>query len=134
MPLKFWDEAFLVATFLINRTPSRVISYETPLERLYKVQPNYASLQVFGCACWSNLRSYKQHKLQFRSKECVFLGYGNLHKGFMCLDVAIGRIYISLDVTFYEEVFPFSKLHLNTGAKLRSEVHLLPDLFPVQQV
>jgi hypothetical protein len=34
MPLKFWDEAFFTATFLINRTPSRVISYETPLEHL----------------------------------------------------------------------------------------------------
>jgi hypothetical protein len=31
MPLKFWDEAFLAATFLINRTPSKVISYASPL-------------------------------------------------------------------------------------------------------
>jgi hypothetical protein len=27
MPLKFWDEAFLAATFLINRTPSKVINF-----------------------------------------------------------------------------------------------------------
>jgi hypothetical protein len=133
MPIKLWNEAFLAATFLINRTPIRVISYKT-LEHLYKVQPNYASLQIFGCACWPNLRPYNQRKLQFRSKECVFLGYSNLHKGFKCLDVDTGRIYISSDVTFDEEVFPFSKLHLNAGAKLRSEVHLLPDLFPVQPV
>jgi hypothetical protein len=26
MPLKLWDEAYLTAIFLINRTPSRVIS------------------------------------------------------------------------------------------------------------
>jgi hypothetical protein len=65
MPLKFWDEAFLAVTFIINRTPSRVISYETPLEHLYKVQPNYASIQIFGCACWPNLRPYNQCKLQF---------------------------------------------------------------------
>jgi hypothetical protein len=32
MPLKFWYEAFLAATFLINRTPSKVISYTSPLE------------------------------------------------------------------------------------------------------
>jgi hypothetical protein len=134
MHLKFWDEAFLAATFLINRSPSRIISYETPLECLYKVQPNYASLRVFGCACWPNLRSYNQCKLQQRSKECVFLGYSNLQKGFKCLVVATGRIYISRNVTFDEDVFPFSKLHLNEGAKLRSEVHVLPDLFPVQPV
>jgi hypothetical protein len=95
MPLKFWDEVFLADTFLINRTPSKVISYSTPIERLYKVKSSYTSLRVFGCACWSNLRSYNQRKLQFRSKECVFLGYSNLHKGFKCLDVSMGRIYIS---------------------------------------
>jgi IS30 family transposase len=32
MPLKFWDEVFLATTFLINRTPSKVIGYQTPLE------------------------------------------------------------------------------------------------------
>jgi hypothetical protein len=126
MPLKFYDEAFLATTFLINHTPSKVISYATPLEHLYKIQPNYTSLCIFGCACWPNMRPYNQHKLQFRSKECVFLGYSNLHKGFKCLDVATGRIYISQDVIFDEEVFPFSKLHPNVGARLRSEVQILP--------
>lgn len=107
MPLKFWDEAFLAATFLINRTPSKVISYATPLERIFKVQPDYSSLRIFGCVCWPNLRPYKQHKLQFRSKECVFLGYSNLHKGFKCLDIATSRIYISRDVIFMKEFFLF---------------------------
>jgi histone deacetylase 1/2 len=30
MPLKFWDEAFLNATFLINLVPSKVLNFETP--------------------------------------------------------------------------------------------------------
>jgi hypothetical protein len=60
----------------------------------------------------------------------VFLGYSNLHKGFKYLDVATGRVYISRYVTFDEDVFPFAKLHLNAGAKLQSNIQLLPDLFP----
>jgi hypothetical protein len=125
MPLKFWDEAFLAATFLINRTPSRVIDFETPLDRLYHTKPDYTALRIFGCACWPNLRPYNKHKLAFRSKECVFLGYSNLHKGFKCLDISSGRIYISRDVIFDENVFPFSRLHENAGARLRSEILLL---------
>jgi histone deacetylase 1/2 len=73
MPLKYWVEAFLATTFLINRTPSKVINFEIPLERLYHTKPDYTSLRVFGCACWPNLRPYNTHKLAFCCKECVFL-------------------------------------------------------------
>ncbi|WVZ95434.1 LOW QUALITY PROTEIN: hypothetical protein U9M48_041200 [Paspalum notatum var. saurae] len=121
-PLKFWDEAFLAATFLINRTPSKVIQFETPLERLFQTKPDYSSLRIFGCACWPNLRPYNHRMLQFRSKD-------NIHKGFKCLDVSTGRVYISRDVVFDENVFPFSKLHSNAGATLKSEISLLPPSF-----
>jgi histone deacetylase 1/2 len=91
IPLKYWDEAFLTATFLINVLPSKVINFETPTERLLQVTPNYDGLRVFGCACWPNLRPYNKRKLAFRSKRCVFLGYSPLHKGFKCLDVSTGH-------------------------------------------
>jgi histone deacetylase 1/2 len=81
MPLKFWDEAFLTTTYLINRTPNRVLNFSTPLQKLEGGNPNYSFLRVFGCACWSNLRPYNKHKIQFRSKECTFLGYSTMHKG-----------------------------------------------------
>ena len=51
MPLKFWDEAFLMATYLINLLPSKVINFETPVQHLLKESPNYDSLRIFGCAC-----------------------------------------------------------------------------------
>jgi hypothetical protein len=110
MPIKFWDEAFLTATYLINRLPTRVIDNMCPLERLFNSPPNYSLLRVFGCSCWPNLRPYNKIKLSFRSKECVFLGYSSLHKGYKCLDPDSGRVYISRDVTFDENIFPFSKL------------------------
>nr|CAD1841078.1 unnamed protein product [Ananas comosus var. bracteatus] len=54
-----------------------------------------------------------------------------MHKGFKCLDVATGRVYISRDVVFDEDVFPFSKLHPNAGARLKSDTLLLsPTLVP----
>lgn len=126
MPLKFRGEAFLTATYLINRTPSRVLNYDTPLERLFHTKPKYSSLRAFGCACWQNLHPYNKRKLEFRSKECAFLGYSNLHKGFKCLDVKTGRVYISRDVVFDENVFPLTKLHPHAGSRLASEILLLP--------
>jgi hypothetical protein len=131
MPLKYWDESFAKATYLINRTPSRVIEYQTPLQKLSGDMPDYSTLCVFSCACWPNLRPYNTRKLAFRSTDCVFVGYSNLHKGYKCLDVANGRIYISRYVIFDEIVFPFSELNPNAGAHLRSDITLLhPTLIP----
>lgn len=56
----------------------------------------------------------------------MFPGFSNLHKGFKCLDVSSGRVYVSRDVTFDEQVFPFATLHPNAGARLRAEISLLP--------
>ena len=108
MPLKFWDEAFLTATHLINLLPSKVINYQTPFEKLFLEKPNYNSLHIFGCAVWPNLRPYNSRKLAFRSTRCVFLGYSSMHKGYKCLEPSTGRVYISRDVVFDESIFPFS--------------------------
>jgi hypothetical protein len=54
------------------------------------------------------------------------LGYSNLHKGFKCLDVTGGRVYISRDVVFDETIYPFAKLNPNAGTRIRSEILLLP--------
>jgi hypothetical protein len=117
MPLKYWDEAFLAATYIINWLPTKVIGLSTPLEKLFEEKPNYADMRPFGWACWPNLRLFNDHKLQFCSKQCVFLGYSNLCKGFKCLDVAGGRVYISRDVVFDETVYSFSKLNPNARAR-----------------
>ncbi|KAG8501162.1 hypothetical protein CXB51_003279 [Gossypium anomalum] len=78
----------------------------SPYEKLYKVQPDYARLRVFGSACFPHLRPFQQHKLQFRSSKCVFLGFGSHQKGYRCLAVD-GRVYISRHVLFDELEFPF---------------------------
>jgi histone deacetylase 1/2 len=76
MPLKFWDEAFLTATFLINLLPSKFIDFDIPTERLLGTTPNYDALRIFGCACWPNLHPYNKRKLAF--------WYSPHHKGVKC--------------------------------------------------
>jgi hypothetical protein len=39
MPLKYWDKAFLAAVYLINRTPTEFLSYDTPLHHLLGATP-----------------------------------------------------------------------------------------------
>jgi hypothetical protein len=49
-----------------------------------------------------------------------------MHKGFKCLDLFTGRIYISRDVIFDEQFFPFAALHSTVGPRYHSDVLLLP--------
>jgi hypothetical protein len=55
IPLKYWDETLLAATFLINRTPTKLLLYDTPIRKLLDINPDYSSFRVFGCAYWPNL-------------------------------------------------------------------------------
>ena len=108
MPLKYWDEAFTTTCFLINHLPSPVVQNKSPFEKLFNLLPDCNFLKVFGCACWPHLRPHNHHKLDFRSKLCVFLGYSLNHKGYRCLHLSSGRIYIARNVVFDESQFSFA--------------------------
>uniref|UniRef100_A0A2N9I1W1 Integrase catalytic domain-containing protein n=1 Tax=Fagus sylvatica TaxID=28930 RepID=A0A2N9I1W1_FAGSY len=103
---QYWVEAFLTAIYLINRLPTPTLSNLTPYFKLFHRSPDYHLLRTFGCACYPLLRPYNKHKLNFRSKKCVFLGYSPHHRGYRCLDLSTHRVYISRDVVFNEQDFP----------------------------
>lgn len=107
LPLKFWDYAFETAVYLINRLSTKFHHYKTPYELMYGHVPKYDHLHVFGCLCYTYLRPYTQNKLEPRSRMCVFLGYPSHYHGFRCLDLTTGRIYISSQVVFDEQSFPY---------------------------
>jgi len=116
LPKKFWDEACLTSCYLINRLPTPLLKNLSPFEKLFSQVPDYKFLKVFGCACFPNLRAYNSHKFSLRSKPCVFLGYSTLHKGYKCYHSETGRIYVSRDVIFHEDVFPFSNTTTNPAS------------------
>lgn len=111
LPYKFWDHSFTASVHLINRLPTTASSqYTSPYHySLYNKIPDYTMLRTFGCACFPSLRPYNQHKLDYRSQECINLGISPQHKGYKCL-AANGRIYISKDVLFNELRFPYATL------------------------
>lgn len=107
MRLHYWWDAFSAAVHLINRLPTPTLQNLSPLEALFKQKPDYQMPKTFACACYPHLiRPYNQHKLQFRSSNCVYLGFSSNHKGYKCLS-STGRIYISRNVIFDEDDFPF---------------------------
>lgn len=109
LPLSFWDHSFHTSVYLINRLPSPHQKHSIPYTTLYQKPPDFSFLKVFGCSCFPLLRPYHNQKFQFRSAECIFLGYSANHKGYKCLD-ATGRLFVSKDVIFNENAFPYPNL------------------------
>ena len=106
MDLKFWWEAFVSTTYLVNRLPTPVLNQSSPFEFLYHQKPDYKFLKVFGYACFPYLKPYNRHKLDFKTSKCLFLGYSPFHKGYRYLHPS-GRIYIARRVSFDENSFPY---------------------------
>jgi histone deacetylase 1/2 len=80
LPPVYWVEAHHIATYLLNRLPTKTLGSLTPYHSLHSAQPPYAHLRVFGCMCYPNMSSTTPHKLAPRSSLCVFLGYSSEHK------------------------------------------------------
>ena len=79
-------EAFVSATYLLNRLPTPVVEKKlSHFEVLYGRKPDYKFLKVFGYACFLYLQPYNKHKLAFKTSTCLFMGYSPFHKGYRCL-------------------------------------------------
>jgi len=111
--------------------PTPLLQNQSPFEKLFRTTPDYAFLKIFGCACYPNLCPYNSHKFSPHSKECVFLGYSQNHKGCKCLHLESDRMYISRDVIFHEDRFSFSTVSsIPKSSSFSLPIVLPPSLFP----
>ena len=108
IPVKFWGEAILTASHLINCTSSKVLKWKSPYEILYGELPSYSHLRVFGCLCYVHLKLRDKNKFSPRSARFIFVGYPYGQKGWKVYDLEKKEFFISRDVIFHETEFPMS--------------------------
>ncbi|KAL6335439.1 hypothetical protein AAG906_029682 [Vitis piasezkii] len=106
LPLTFWTYAFAIAVYIINRMPTPTLNQSSPYENIFGSSPNYSKLRIFGCLCYPWLRPYSSHKLESRSKPCIFLGYSLTQSAYLCYHPPTSRMYVSRYVKFVGFVFP----------------------------
>ncbi|KAL0349326.1 UNVERIFIED_CONTAM: Retrovirus-related Pol polyprotein from transposon RE2 [Sesamum angustifolium] len=85
LPKRFWGEAVLTATYLINRLPSSILDWKSPFEMLYNKPPNIAHLRVIL----------------------------SLKKPIKCITL-IATPFSSRDVVFHEHTFPFQAVSIDS--------------------
>ena len=106
VPKYLWGDAVLTATYLINRLPSRPLQFKTPYSILQSLYPHISTntlpVKVFGCTTFVHVHSQHRSKLDPKAIKTVFLGYSSTQKGYRCYCPLNKKIYISSDVTFFE--------------------------------
>ena len=61
---------------------------------------------MYGCQAFVHVPKEKRSKLDSKSQECIFLGYGEDKYGFRLWDPIAKNIVRSQDVVFNETKFP----------------------------
>ncbi|XP_020249272.1 uncharacterized protein LOC109826663 [Asparagus officinalis] len=110
LPLSFWGECVLTAAYVINRTPSRVLNGKSPYEVLFGKSPNYSLIRIFGSLCYANYRPRVKDKFGPRSRKCIFVGYPFGQKGWRLYDLERKVYFVSRDVIYVENNFPFNNM------------------------
>ena len=77
VPKYFWGGAVLTICYLINRLPTKILNFKTPLDffsNLFPTCRNFSSLEprVFGCVAFVHVPSQGHSKLDSRSHKMCF--------------------------------------------------------------
>ncbi|KAK2354846.1 putative mitochondrial protein [Trifolium repens] len=134
VPKKYWGEAVLTASYLINRLPSSVLASKTPMEVLSSFYPDVSTScnlipRIFGCKSFVHIHSDGRGKLDPRALKCVFIGYSSTQKGYKCYHPPSHKFFVSRDVTFHEQESYFVQTHLQgENTSKEDESLVLPDL------
>ncbi|XP_075103731.1 uncharacterized protein LOC142178299 [Nicotiana tabacum] len=122
LPLKFWEECILTATYLINRMSSPLLLKLSPYEKLHGTPPTYEHLKSFGCLCFATSSKVGRNKFQSRAISSLFLGYPYGKKGYKLLNLSNFSIFYSRDVVFHEHVFPYKSVFYSPPSFFPSSV------------
>lgn len=107
---RYWGEAICAANYLKNRTPTKAVDNVTPEEAWSGKRINLAHLRVFGCKAYAKIPNAKRKKLDFKSREFIFVGYSEEKKGYRLIDPNNpNQITEARDVVFLEDGINDSK-------------------------
>ena len=108
IPQNWWEFAVNYAVHIYNRTPlKRDDTYQTPFERLQRIQPDVAHLRVFGCGAYVFLpEDIRTNALSPKSELMTFIGHSEGTKGYIFMRSPNNVVFTAVKALFDEQLFP----------------------------
>ena len=103
LPKTFWGEALSTAAHVLNLTPCIPLQLDVPNRVWTGKDVSYDHLHVFGCKAYVHIPKDERSKLDSKTRQCVFLGYGQDEFGYRFYDPVEKKLVRSRDVVFVED-------------------------------
>ena len=100
---RYWPLAWDHAIYLYTLRPHRFLSMDSPHERLFKEQPDFSPLRVFGCQAYAHVDESQRTKLADRSVSGLYVGHDKHSHCYLILQPDTGKIIRSGRVHFNED-------------------------------
>ncbi|XP_019228230.1 PREDICTED: uncharacterized protein LOC109209422 [Nicotiana attenuata] len=105
-PLKFWRECVATDVYLLNRLRSAILQHKSFFEMLHSHPPNLGHLRTFGCLAYASNPNITD-KMSPRATSVALVGYSSTQKGYKLYDLHAKSFFVSRNVVFREDLFPF---------------------------
>jgi len=96
-------EALMTAVYLINLSPSYPLQGDVPNRVWYNKDVSYDHLKVFGCKAFVHIPQDERLKLDAKTRQCIFFGYGLDEFGYKLFDPIAKKVVRSRGVVFVED-------------------------------
>lgn len=99
----FWAKALYTTVYLINHSPDALLNFKVPKELCSGHKVPYDRLGTFDCEAYTHVLKELCAKLDFKSRKCIFIGYGSDGQfGYHLWDPKDIYVICSSDVVFNE--------------------------------
>jgi len=101
LPKFLWGEAVITTTYILNRSPTKMLKNITAEEAWTGVKPSVEHLRVFGSICYKHVPYQLRRKLDDKSVSLLLIGFYSTG-GYKLFDPNTGKVIVSRDVVVDE--------------------------------
>ncbi|RDX79846.1 hypothetical protein CR513_39688, partial [Mucuna pruriens] len=103
LPKHFWGEALYTIVHVINLIPTVALNTEVSDKIWFGKDVKYDHLRVFSCKAFVHVPKDERSKLDTKTRQCIFIGYGHDEYGYRMYDLIEKKLVRSRDVQFVED-------------------------------